>query len=74
MLREKELLDTTLMKSRYEYIVYFSLLSRRLATKIEKSKASLLSLIILNNISSIDSNKDISFIDALEDSLNDNNY
>ena len=74
MLREKELLDTTLIKSRYEYIVYFSLLLRRLATKIEKSKASLLSLIILNNISSIDSNKDISSIDALEDSSNDNNY
>ena len=74
MLREKELLDITLTKSRYEYIIYFSSSSRRLVIKIEKFRASLLSLIILNNILSIDLNKDISLIDALEDSLNDNNY
>ena len=74
MLREKELLGATLTKSRYEYIVYFSLSPRRLAIKIEKFRASLLSLIILNNISSIDSNKDISSIDALEDNLNNDNY
>ena len=72
--REKELLDATLTKPRHEYIVYFSLSSTRLATKIEKFKASLLSLIILNNISSIDSNEDISFVDTLEDSSNDDNY
>ena len=74
MSREKELLDVTLTKPRYEYIVYFSLLLRRLVIKIEKFKASLLSLIILNNILLIDLNKDISFVDALEDSSNDNNY
>ena len=74
MLREKELLDITLTKSRYKYIVYFSLSLKRLIIKIEKFKASLLSLIILNNILLIDSNKDISLIDALEDSLNNNNY
>ena len=74
MLREKESLDITLTKSRYKYIVYFSLSSRRLVIKIEKSKASLLSLIILNNILLIDLNKDISFVDTLEDSLNNNNY
>ena len=74
MLREKESLDITLIKSRYEYIVYSSLSSRRLVIKIEKFKASLLSLIILNNISSIDLNKDISFVDTLKGSLNDNNY
>ena len=74
MSREKESLGVTLTKPRYEYIVYFSLSSRRLAIKTEKFRASLLSLIILNNISSIDLNKDISFIDTLEDSSNDNNY
>ena len=74
MSHEKESLDITLTKSRYEYIVYFSLLSRRLAIKIEKFKASLLSLIILNNILLIDLNKDISLVDALKDNLNDDNY
>ena len=74
MLREKELLDITLTKPRHEYIVYFSLSSRCLVIKIEKSKASLLSLIILNNILLIDLNKDISLVDALEDNSNNNNY
>ena len=74
MSREKESLDITLTKSRYEYIVYFSLSSRYLIIKIEKFRASLLSLIILNNILLIDLNKDISLIDALEDNLNNNNY
>ena len=74
MSREKESLDITLTKPRYEYIVYFSLSSRRLAIKIKKSRASLLSLIILNNISLIDLNKDISLIDASKDSSNNNNY
>ena len=74
MSREKESLDITLTKPRYEYIVYSSFSSRRLVIKIEKFKASLLSLIILNNILLIDLNKDISFVDALEDSSNDNNY
>ena len=74
MPREKESLDITLTKSRHEYIIYFSLSPRRLAIKIEKFRASLLSLIILNNILLIDLNKDISFVDALEDSSNDNNY
>ena len=74
MLREKESLDITLTKSRYKYIVYFSLSPKRLITKIEKFRASLLSLIILNNILLIDSNKDISLIDASEDSLNNNNH
>ena len=74
MLREKESLDITLTKPRYEYIVYFSLSSIRLVIKIEKFRALLLSLIILNNISLIDLNKDISFVDTLEDSSNDDNY
>ena len=74
MLREKELLDITLTKSRYKYIVYSNSSSRRLAIKIKKFKASLLSLIILNNILLIDSNKDISSLDALKDSSNNNNY
>ena len=74
MSREKELLDVTLTKSRYEYIIYFSLSSRRLVIKIEKFRASLLSLIILNNILLIDLNKDISLVDALKDNLNDDNY
>ena len=74
MLREKELLDITLTKSRYEYTIYSSLLSKRLAIKIEKFRASLLSLIILNNILSINLNKDISLIDTLEDNSNNDNY
>ena len=74
MSREKELLDITLTKPRYEYIVYFSSSSRYLIIKIEKFRASLLSLIILNNILLIDLNKDISFVDTLEDNSNNNNY
>ena len=74
MSREKELLDITLTKSRYKYIVYFSLSLRRLVIKIEKFRPSLLSLIILNNILLINSNKDISFVDTLEDNSNNNNY
>ena len=74
MSREKESLGATLTKSRYEYIVYFSLLSKYLVIKIEKFRASLLSLIILNNILLIDLNEDISFVDALEDGSNNDNY
>ena len=74
MSREKESLDITLTKSRHEYIVYFSLSSRRLIIKIKKFRASLLSLIILNNILLIDSNKDIFLINTLKDNLNNDNY